>query len=93
MGADMTNSFDQEAIESGPDGIDLQAMARRQFVASVAVAIVIGLGAILIALAPASRDYASDATHRVAAVQQPKFAPQTVNSLAAATRRRDIELP
>jgi hypothetical protein len=54
---------------------------------------VIGLGAIVIALAPASRDYASDATHRVAAVQQPKFAPQTVNSLAAATRRRDIELP
>jgi hypothetical protein len=89
----MTNNFDEGAVEPGPDEIDLQAMAKRQFVASAAVAIVIGLGAILMAMAPTPRDYASIATDRVATVQQPKFAPQTVNSFAAAKQRRDIELP
>ena len=89
----MSSIFDEDAIEAGLDNVDLQAMARRQFVASAAVAVVIGVGAILMAMAPASRDYAEVATHKASAVQQPKFVSRTIGGVAEVKQPRPIELP
>jgi hypothetical protein len=84
-------NFDDEAIASGLSGADIQAVAKRQFVASVAVVIVIALGVILTAIMPASRDYAGVASHKVATVQQPKFVTATDHVVAA--KSTGLELP
>jgi hypothetical protein len=89
----MSNIFDEDAIGAGLDGVDLQAMAKRQLVASAAVAVVIGLGVILMAMAPASRNYAEVATHRSSTVQQPQFVSRTIDGVAEVGRQRRIELP
>jgi hypothetical protein len=68
-------------------------MAKRQFVASVAVAVVIGLGVILMAMAPTGRNYAEIAAHKSSAVQQPRFVSRTTDSVAEAKQQRPIELP
>jgi hypothetical protein len=87
----MSNILDDDAI--GFDGADIQAMAKRQLAASTAVAIVIALGAILMAMAPSSRNDAGVATHRVANIQRPKFSAQTIGAFAAEKREQMIELP
>jgi hypothetical protein len=85
-------NFDDEAIASGLSGADIQAVAKRQFVASVAVAIVIALGVIVAMMMPASHDYAGvAASHKVATVQQPKFVAATDHVVAA--KNTGIELP
>ena len=83
---------DDEEIASGLTGAEIQSVAKRQFVASVAVAIVIALGVVLVAMSPASRDYAGLGTHKVATVQQPKFVTPTTSSFAAA-KQHSVELP
>lgn len=89
----MSTIFDEDAIEAGLGGVDLQAMAKRQLVASVAVAVVIGLGVILMAMAPASRNYAEVATHKSSIVQQPRFVSRTIDGVAEVKQQRRIELP
>jgi hypothetical protein len=89
----MSNISDEDAIESGFGDVDLQAMAKRQLVASVAVAAVIGLGVILVAMAPTSRDYAGIAMHKSSIAQQPRFVSRATDSVAEARQQRQIELP
>jgi hypothetical protein len=84
--------IDDEAIASGLSGAEIQAVAKRQLVASVAVAVVIALGAGLTAFMPAARDHAEVAAHRVAVVQQPRSAPAPDQHFASA-RQHEIELP
>ena len=85
-------NFDDEAIASGLSGADIQAVAKRQFVASVAVAIVIALGVVVAMVMPASHDYAGvSASHKVATVQQPKFVTTTDRVVAA--KSTGLELP
>jgi hypothetical protein len=86
------SKFLDEGIESEPDYGDIRAMARRQFVASVAVAFVIALSAALMAMAPSSRHYTDVASHRVATIQLPKSSLQAADSFAA-KQHRGIELP
>jgi hypothetical protein len=89
----MSNIFDEDAIESGFGDVDLQAMARRQLVASVAVAAVIGVAVIFMAMAPTSRNYADIAVQKSSAVQQPRFVNGATDSVAEAKAPRRIELP
>jgi hypothetical protein len=89
----MSNIFEEDAIELELGDVNLQAMARRQFVASVAVAAVMGLGVILMAMAPTSRDYAGAATHKSPSVEPPRFVSRTTDIVAEATQRHEIELP
>jgi hypothetical protein len=85
-------NFDDEAITSGLSGAEIQAVAKRQFVASVAVASVIALGVILTAMMPASHDDAGGvASHKIATVQQPKFVTATDHVVAA--KNTGLELP
>ena len=89
----MSNIFETDAIAAGLDELDIQAMAKRQFFASVAAAIVIGLGVILMVTAPTPRHYAEIAGHKAWTAQQPRFANRTAALTAEATRQRQIELP
>ena len=84
-------NFDDEAIASGLSGADIQAVAKRQFVASVAVAFVIVFGLLLTAIMPVSRDYAGIGSHRVATVQQPQFVTAPDHLVAA--KSTGVELP
>jgi len=84
----MSNIFDEDAVASGLGEVDIQAMAKRQFVASAAAAIVIGLG-----VTPTSRDYANIANHKSWTAQQPRFVGRTADSVAVAKQQRQIELP
>jgi hypothetical protein len=81
--------FDDEAVGLSEAGI--REMARRQLAASIAVAFVIALGAGFFALAPASRDVAALAPHKVASVQQPQFV--LFNERVASTKRFERQLP
>ncbi|MGO8799857.1 MAG: hypothetical protein ACLQE9_01140 [Roseiarcus sp.] len=85
--------FDDEPIASGLTGAEVQETARRQLVASIAVAVVILIGAGLAALTPASpRRDAEAAPHRLASVQQPTFATPPAQRVAS-VRPHEIELP
>lgn len=86
------NYFDEEPIGSGLTAAEIQETARRQFVASIAVAVIIAVGAGLAALMPASHHYAEAAPHRLALVQQPTFATPPAQRVASA-RQHEIELP
>jgi hypothetical protein len=83
--------IDDEAIGSGFSGAEIKSTARRQFVASAAVAVIIAIGAGLLAMAPAKRDYAEVAPRRIAIVQHPTFATPLSDRVASATR--EIEPP
>ena len=89
----MRNIFDGDAIASGLDEVDIQSMAKRQFFASVAAALVIGLGAILLATAPTPRGHAEVASHRSWTAQQPRFAGRISDKVAEAMQRRQMDLP
>lgn len=84
-------NFDGEVIASGLTQAEVQAVARRQLVASVAVAIVIGLGLVVTAMAPASHIRTATAAHRIAGVQQPTFVHGAEHF--AAVKQGGIELP
>ena len=71
---------------------ELQAMARRQLAASIAVAIVIALGVALAALTPASRDHGEVAAHRLLLVQQPITIGSADHRLAS-RKQPEVELP
>ena len=84
-------SEDQE-ITIGLSAAEIKEVAKRQFVASIAVAIVIAIGVGAAMLMPASRDYAQVAPHKVAAVQQPILAvPQTAR--IETNKKHELELP
>jgi hypothetical protein len=83
--------FEEDVIGPGLSDAEIQAVARRQFVASVAVAVVIACGVGLTLVMPASRDRVEAAAHRFASVQQPTFVSQTPQRSASATHQ--IELP
>ena len=81
--------FDDETVGLSEAGI--REMARRQLGASLAVAFVIALGAGFLALAPAPRDVATLAPHKVASVQQPQFVLSADH--VASAKRFERELP
>jgi hypothetical protein len=83
---------ENEMVSTGLSSIEIQDVARRQLVASVAVAIVIILGLGLAAMMPAPHNYAALAPHKTALVQQPQFVTPSTGQVAAATRR-EVELP
>ena len=85
-------SEDQE-VTIGLSAAEIKEVAKRQFVASIAVAIVIAIGVGAAMLMPASHDYAQLAPHKVAAaVQQPIFAvPQTAR--IETNKKHELELP
>jgi len=84
-------SLDAEAIAAGLSAAEVQSTARRQFVASIAVAIVIALGVALSALIPTPRNRAEAAAHKIVLVQQPVF---TSGAKRVAAEKQDrIELP
>jgi hypothetical protein len=93
--ADMSDRkpVDDDAIGFGlGDDSEIQAMARRQFVASIAVAIVIALGFALALIMPASRDHADVAARRSIIVQQPAMEILPGHRIAAA-KPAERELP
>jgi hypothetical protein len=92
--ADMNGNeyYNDETIAPGLTGAEVRESARRQFIASVAVAVVIALGAGLTVLAPASQPYAEAAARKVAVVQQPSFVAPPGQRLAA-MKQSAIELP
>ena len=83
--------FDDEESEIGLTRDEIRLVARRQFVASLAAAFVIAVGAVLMALIPASRDHAQLATNKFAIVQQPTFLAQPDQGVASA-KQSEIEL-
>jgi hypothetical protein len=82
--------YDEE-IASDLGGADIQAVARRQFSASVAVAIVILAGVGFAAMMPSSHDRSEAAMPKTTIVQQPTFVNSTGRFAAAV--QRPIELP
>jgi hypothetical protein len=91
MEADMSEFINQGAVRFHLSGSEIRVVARRQLVASVAVAIVVALGLGVTALLPASHNDAAVAPQRVAAVQQSKFAIPAEH--AAAAMQYAIEAP
>ncbi len=86
-----TEFTDDEEVTIGLSAAEIKEVARRQLVASVAVAIVIiiGLGAAM--MMPASHDYAQATPHKLATVQQPTLAiPQTAR---AEQKKHEVEVP
>ena len=84
--------YDDEAIAPGLTSAEVRESAKRQFVASVAVAVVIALGAGLTVLAPASRPYAETSAHKMAVAQQPSFVTPPGQRLAG-IKQSSVELP
>jgi hypothetical protein len=84
--------YSDETIAPGLTGAEVRESARRQFIASVAVAIVIALGAGLMVLAPVSQPNAEATARKVAIVQQPSFVAPPGQRLAA-MKQSAIELP
>jgi hypothetical protein len=87
-----TERVGEETAWTGLSGVEIQEVARRQLIASVAVAVVIALGVGVAAVMPAHHDYAALAQHRTAFVQQPKFMPPPGGRVASVTRHQ-LELP
>ena len=87
---DLVDDHDDTGL--GLSEAELQAMARRQLAASIAVAIVIALGVTLAALTPASRGHGEAAAHRPLLVQRPAMTVPPDHQLAA-RKRPEVELP
>lgn len=90
MGAD--NYLNEEAIAAGLSDAEIQIVAKRQLVASLAVAIVIALGVGLTAVMPASHDRAEAGVRKYTLVQQPTFVSAPAQRFASA-KSHAIELP
>jgi hypothetical protein len=89
-----TEFADDEEITIGLSAAEIKEVARRQLVASVAVAVVIaiGVGAAFLMPGSGSQDYAQATSHKVATVQQPTFVvPQTAHVEPA--KKHDVEVP
>jgi len=71
---------------------EIPTTARRQLVASAAVAVVIALAAGLMALGPARRDNAEVVQHKFALVRQPAFVTSPDQRIASA-KHYEFELP
>jgi hypothetical protein len=84
--------FDGEEMGAGATRDEIRVSARRQLIASIAAAIVIGVAALASAFAPQSRNYTQAPTIRAAGVQQPVFAASSTQRVAAA-KQYDVELP
>ena len=75
--------------EAGLTRDEIHSTMRRLFVASMVTALVMAVGAGLMAMAPASHSEAQRAAQRFALVQQPIFVDQG----AVASKQSGIELP
>jgi malonyl CoA-acyl carrier protein transacylase len=84
--------FDDEDATSGLSVGEIQAVARRQFVASLFAGAVIVFVASLMALQPAHRDMAEAAPHRLAGIRHPSFVTPP-GSRVAAMAQHVVELP
>lgn len=82
---------DDGAIGFHLSGAEIQAVAKRQLAASVAVAIVIMFGVGLTMMRPAHHGYADGVAHRIGAVQQPKTVIAAEH--VAAAMQYGIEVP
>ena len=87
----MSEFINQGAVRLHLSGSEIRTVARRQFVASVAVAIVIALGLGVTALLPGTHNDAVVAPQKVAAVQQSRFVIPAEH--AAAAMQYAIEAP
>ena len=81
--------FDTVQREEVIDGVgitvgEMQAVARRQLVASIVVAILVAAVAGLAALRPASREVAFAPLHELSVVRQAALAPTLARDVAAA---------
>jgi hypothetical protein len=83
---------EDEAIGIEQSAAAIKSMAGRQFVASLAVAVVIALGFGLTTLMPTPHHIAEAAVHRLALVQQPTFVAAPAQRVASA-RLAAVELP
>jgi hypothetical protein len=87
-----TEFAEDEEITIGLSAAEIKEVARRQLVASVAVAVVIAIGVGAALLMPASQDYAQANSHKLATVQQPTFVvPQTAH--VEPPKKHEVELP
>jgi hypothetical protein len=84
--------YDDGEVATGLTREEIRLIARRQFTASVAAAIVIFVAAISVAMTPASRDMAQTSQKRSVAVQQPTYVSPLDQGVASA-RQGEIELP
>jgi hypothetical protein len=93
MEANMGNNefIGDEATAFHLSHAEIQLVARQQFVASIAVAIVLALAVGLNAVLPPRRDYVGVAAHKIAMVQQPKFVNQAKR--VATDTQFEIEAP
>jgi pilus assembly protein Flp/PilA len=83
---------DEEVIDKGRLSVgEMQGVARRQLVGSVAVAILVVAVAALTAMRPASRDATFPPAHRVTFIQQPAF--MTPPGRHAAAAKYELEVP
>jgi hypothetical protein len=83
--------FEDDTMGQGLSDAEIRAVARRQFVASVAVAVVIACGLGVTLVLPVSRDRVEASMHRFASVQQPTFVGQTPQR--SASIKHEVELP
>jgi hypothetical protein len=88
----MKQLVDDEEMAFGLGDEEIQATAKRQFVASLAVAVVIAAAAGLTALGPVRHDSADAMQHKFALVRQPAFITSPAQQVASA-RRFEVELP
>jgi hypothetical protein len=84
--------IDDEEIAIGLTRNEIRLRARRQFVASLAAAIVSAGGAVSMALVPASHNYTQVAPHKFALVQQATFVTPLEHGVVSA-KQSQIELP
>jgi hypothetical protein len=88
----MNQLVEDEDTAFGLGDEEIQATAKRQFVASLAVALVIAAAAGLMALGPVRHDRADAMQHKFALVRQPAFVISPAQQVAS-TKRYEVELP
>jgi hypothetical protein len=86
------DKVDDESLGFGLSEAEIRETARRQFAASIAVAIIIALGVGFAAVMPASRDHARNIAQKSVVAQQPTMTIAPGHRLAA-TKRIEMELP
>jgi hypothetical protein len=84
--------YADDEVSTGLTRDEIRVVAKRQFIASIAAAIVVLAGAFSVAILPASRDVAQTAQKRIVSVQQPIYASPLDQGVASA-RQGEIELP
>jgi hypothetical protein len=84
---DNEESFDSQDIAPGLSAEDIRQVARRQFAASTATAMLIAAMAILAAVSPTRYQAAADTPHRTLTIHTPSFLISDPQRTVAFTRR------